>query len=301
MKARIFGASLIAVVALAAAACTAHAASTDTTGAAASSSDAAAAAPTAARTSAVAGASSGSSDSPTRTAAPPTSGTTHRPAPTTATTTRLATPAASRPRTTLTTESAIWTSATADGAGPIPTCGYPDTAQYPTDPTVTPAPNACSFGGASPSPFCLTPRAIVSGGVTQTPATVVEPPGASDAVLTPQGAHGYMCTNANSDGSVSMSDGQKAFVVEPDDDPIVYAGRVDLARSSGVWGIARRDVASVEVVDAARPDGVLANLQLIPGGDLRLFIAPVSSSPVTITALDESGHQLAHTTVPPCC
>ena len=79
------------------------------------------------------------------------------------------------------------------------------------------------------------------------------------------------------------------------------ASRVDLARSSGVWGIVPPGVASVQIVDAARPNGVLAELDRLPGGDLRVFISPVSSSAVTITALDKSGHELAHTVVPKCC
>jgi hypothetical protein len=107
-----------------------------------------------------------------------------------------------------------------------------------------------------------------------------------------------MSVSGNADGSVTMLDGQHAIIVEPDGDPIVHTARVDLLRSSGVWGIAGPQVASVQVADAARPSGAAAYLSAIPGVHLKLFIAPVSSSQATITALDSAGRQLAQTTVP---
>jgi hypothetical protein len=108
-----------------------------------------------------------------------------------------------------------------------------------------------------------------------------------------------MGVSGNADGSVTMLDGQRAIIVEPLDQPIVHAARVDLARSSGVWGIVSSEVASTEVVDDARPSGVTAYLAAIPGVNLKLFIAPASSSRVTVTALDKAGRQLAQTTLPP--
>jgi hypothetical protein len=170
----------------------------------------------------------------------------------------------------------------------------PVTSHYPTDPTATPAPNACLFGGGLPTPFCHIPDLIVSDAATQTlPSTWPEP--------IYEGDDGYLCIGEDGDGEIIASHGDGGIVVQPNNDPIVYAARVDMQRSSGVWGIARRDVSSLEIVDAARPHGVLANLALAKGWDVKIFIAPVSSSALTLTAFDASDRPLAHTTLPPCC
>jgi hypothetical protein len=95
-----------------------------------------------------------------------------------------------------------------------------------------------------------------------------------------------------------MWDGVHGILVQHNDNPIVYASRIGLARSSGVGGIASLGVAGVRVADAARPHGVLAEPDRLPGGDLQVFITPVRSSAVTVTALDQAGHQLATAIVP---
>lgn len=201
----------------------------------------------------------------------------------------------------LTTESAIWTTGSTDWAGAIPTCGWGATPDYPTEPTATPAPNACFFGDALMTPFCHVPNLTVSDGATQ-PLTTWDPPtGGPSTDFIYEGADGYICIGEFADRTIEMSHGDGGIVVPPNDNPIVYAARIGMQRSSGVWGIARRDVTRVEVVDAARPHGVFANLALAPGWDTKIFIAPVSSSQVIITAFDAAGRQLDRTTVPPCC
>jgi hypothetical protein len=148
-------------------------------------------------------------------------------------------------------------------------------------------------------PACIDPTAIVSAGVTQTLSTYITPTPADPnvGVNISGGAEGAWCIFANSDGSVTMSTGERGVLLYPDDRPIGYASRVGLQRSSGVWGIVSPEVATVRITDAARPSGITAYLDAIQGGGRKLFFAPVSSSPVTITALDTSGKPLDRTSI----
>jgi hypothetical protein len=144
---------------------------------------------------------------------------------------------------------------------------------------------------------CRLPTMIVSDAATRTLATWTTPSGGTGSRIY-SGARGYICIGQDGNGAIWMSDGEQGILVEPNDHPIVYASRIDLARSSGVWGIVPLTVTGVQIVDAARPDGTRAELDLLPGGDHRVFLAPASSSDVTIIALDTSSHELARTVVP---
>lgn len=193
----------------------------------------------------------------------------------------------------------IWTTGpVSDWAGPIPSCGVAVTSSYPTGSTATPAPNVCVFTGESPG--CLLPTMIVADGTTETLTTWLNPTPQTDSGPMLNGAGGYICVFENADRTVSMSDGTHGILIRPSATPIGYASRIGLVRSAGVWGIVSVGVATVRIGDAARPHGVLAELHPI-GSDFQVFIAPVSSSPVSITALDKSGNRLAQTVLPECC
>jgi hypothetical protein len=191
----------------------------------------------------------------------------------------------------------LWTTGeVTDWAGPVPTCGWgADTSSFPTAATATPAPNVCVFGGMSPG--CVYPSVLVSGGATQTPGAAAPPSGNTAGGLFYGAADGYLSFSLEPDGYVYVCHGEVGMLVAPNDDAIVYAARVGLPRSSGVWGIVPLRVHSVRVADAARPRGVPAHIDPLPGGGFKIFVAPVSLSDVTLTALDESGRTLAETTI----
>lgn len=117
-----------------------------------------------------------------------------------------------------------------------------------------------------------------------------------------------MSISEYADGSVVLCNNETALLVMHNDDPLIFAGRTELARSFGVWGIISPAAAEVSISDPSRPDPIPAPTRLISGGidgrdpitaaALRVFIVPVGSGPVTVTAYDALGKEIANAEIP---
>ncbi|WP_353651090.1 hypothetical protein ABLG96_09490 [Nakamurella sp. A5-74] len=197
-----------------------------------------------------------------------------------------------------------------DAGGPVPPCGYEQPAITPGEPDATPAPDTCQFTGGSPA--CPTQAtAVVDSGTTRQvePSAANHPPILGGFGRWGGQRGGSMCFTEFADQSVQMTNGNTAILVVHNDNAIINAERIELARSAGVRGIVSGKVVTVMVRDPARPQGVEARLYGLDNGTgpaavptgaegLRIFLAPVSSGPATVTAYDSSGAELGAVTLP---
>lgn len=202
-----------------------------------------------------------------------------------------------------------WTAAATsdrqEPSGAVPSCGYAVPALTEDGPTRTPPPDTCHFTGSSPG--CPSPvSVVVEGTSTRTLARPTEVRLRSIGGFGRWGGRtgGPMCFAEFPDRSIQMSNDDQVTLIRHNEQFIVYAHLIELARSPGVWGVVTAQTATVRVQDSTRSDGIAATLYSlsIGGGTAerppgvradQVFIAPVSSGPVTVTAYDASGSPLA--------
>ncbi len=187
------------------------------------------------------------------------------------------------PKTTTTSSAEVLASAVVG----IPVCGSQVPPFVETTLTSTPAPDTCSFpDGPSASPGCpAQPTEVVIGTETRAPGPgdlLSGSPVAGGGRFGGRGG-GSVCMSVYPSGAVFLTNSAQGILLPSSGDPLRVAGRTQLARSDAIWGAASSAVDHVELQDSGRPDGVAVTLNPY-GPRVRVFIAPVSAGPATITA-----------------
>lgn len=174
----------------------------------------------------------------------------------------------------------------------IPVCGSAFATFSAPSGTSTPAPDTCSFPeGGSASPTCPNqPTEVVAGTETRPPAAGEQVTGTPIAAFGRFGGRGggSMCFADYPGGAVLISNAEQAVLLLPSQDPMRVAGRTELARSDAVWGAVDGRIDHVELRDSARPNGVTVPLTPVDSR-IRVFVAPVSAGPMTVTAFTPAG------------
>ena len=188
-------------------------------------------------------------------------------------------------------------------SGDEPHCAMPYVRGRRPAATVPPAPDTCSWGPdegmASPGcPYAATFEAV-DGSVVATGSGAIPPGTAAADGFGRWGGRGggSMCFGAYADRTVLLTNGDEAVLVRPGDTPLRYVARTELTASDAIWGVLGSRVSRVSLTDPARGDRQVTVSSTVLGPGSTVFVAPVGTGPVTLTAFDPHGDVVAVATI----
>lgn len=166
-----------------------------------------------------------------------------------------------------------------------------------------PAPDTCSWGPdegmASPGcPYAATIEAV-DGSVVATGSGAIPPGTAAADGFGRWGGRGgsSMCFGAYADGTVLLTNGEEVVLVRPGDTPLRYVARTELTASDAIWGVLGGLVSTVTLTDPARGGKPVSVSSTVLGPGSAVFVTPVGTGPITLTAFDALGGVVAVATI----
>lgn len=166
-----------------------------------------------------------------------------------------------------------------------------------------PAPDTCSWGPdegmASPGcPYAATIEAV-DGSVVATGSGAIPPGTAAADGFGRWGGRGgsSMCFGAYADRTVLLTNGDEVVLVRPGDTPLRYVARTELTASDAIWGVLGSLVSTVTLTDPARGGKPVSVSSTVLGPGSTVFVTPVGTGPITLTAFDALGGVVAVATI----